>query len=599
MPIAKRKPRKALGRGLVRDQKSKAPAKAAAPKATKINPMAVFRAEAAHQKNQAIDIFKTADGFDNFVSRIGLRNDNTLSASTYVFDLITRNRIKLEAAYRGSWIAGVVVDSIAEDMTRAGLDILAAKDDGDVRKIHNAVSRLQLWQSYCSLKKWGRLYGGGIGVIQIKGQDMSTPLDIETISKGQFQGIVVFDRWMVNPIIQDPIDSGPEMGLPKYYEIVNSPDEMSVSYKPTSIDGKRVHYTRVLRDGGIELPYFQAITEMMWGESVLERLWDRLISFDNATMSSASLIDRANLRMVGIDGLREILAAGAEATQGLYAQFDMMNDLQVNMGLTLLDKEDEYSSTAYSFAGLSDMMLQFGQQLAGATGIPLVRLFGQSPAGLSATGESDLRMYYDNINAKQEATMRNPWQTLLQVLWMSELGKAAPDDMTFSFKPLWQMSATDKANNAKTTTETILGPYETGITSRKTTLTELRDASADTGVFTNISDEDIDEAGEDEPPLPDMDPVAKDPAAEPSTTAVKALDEASVLQKKFENKHPYSSGTSVQSNGHTREDALKKAKELRSKGKYATIWHEEGPKSGPSSRYFLSEDGKKPRWKLW
>lgn len=501
------------------------PRKAAAPASqTKINPMAVFRAEAAHQQSRAIDVFKTADGFDNFVSRIGLRNDNTLSASTYTFDLITRNRIKLEAAYRGSWIAGVVVDSIAEDMTRAGLDIIAAKDDGDVRKIHSAVSRLQLWQSICSLKKWGRMYGGGIAVMQIEGQDMSTPLDVETIRKGQFRGLVVFDRWMVNPVIQDPIDSGPEMGLPSYYQIVNAPDEMSPSYKPTSIDGRKVHYTRVLRDGGIELPYFQAITEMMWGESVLERLWDRLISFDNATMSSASLIDRANLRTVQIDGLREILAAGAEATQGLYAQFDMMRDLQVNEGLTLLDKNDVFASTAYSFAGLSDMMLQFGQQLAGATGIPLVRLFGQSPAGLSATGESDLRMYYDNINAKQEASMRNPWQTLLQVLWMSELGKAAPDDLTFTFKPLWQMSATDKANNAKTTTETIVGAYDSGVVNRKTTLTELRDASAETGIFSNISDEDIEEAGEDEPPLPDMDPLAPDPATQPAKEPVKALD---------------------------------------------------------------------------
>lgn len=521
--MAKRPVRKALKKSVSRDHKRPA-AKIPTQKKVALDAMSVFRAEAHAQKSQVQDLVKTVDGFDNFVSRIGLRNDNTLSASTYTFNLITRNRIKLEAAYRGSWIAGVVVDAIAEDMTRSGLDIEVGKDDGSVKKIQAGISRLQLWQSLCDDIKWGRLYGGGLGVIQIKGQDLSTPLDVDTIAKGQFQGIVVFDRWMVNPVIQDPIDSGPDMGLPTYYDIVNSPDEMSPSYRPTSIDGKRVHYTRCIRGRGIKLPYFQAITEMMWDESVLERLWDRLISFDNATMSSASLIDRANLRTVQIENLREVLAAGAEATEGLYAQFDMMRELQVNEGLTLLDKNDTFSSTAYSFAGLSDMMLQFGQQLAGATGIPLVRLFGQSPAGLSATGEADLRMYYDNINAKQEATLRNSWETLLKVLWMSELGKAAPDDMTFAFKPLWQMSATDKANNAKTTTETIIGAYEAGVTDRKTTLVELRDASADTGVFANISDEDIDEAEQDEPPLPDVDPAAPDPAAEPAKTPVKALD---------------------------------------------------------------------------
>jgi phage-related protein (TIGR01555 family) len=489
--------------------------------AVSVDAMTVFRAEAQMQKSQVQEIFKTTDGFDNFVSRVGLRNDNTLSYGTYEFNLITRNRTKLEAAYRGSWVVGAVVDSIAEDMTRAGLDITVDEDkSGDVRKIQSSISRLQLWQSICKVIKWGRLYGGSIGVIQIEGQDVSTPLDVETIKQGQFRGIIDFDRWMVNPVIQNPIDSGPEMGLPSFYTIVNSPDEQSPTYKPSSIDGENVHYTRVIRYAGIDLPYFQAITEMMWGESVLERLWDRLICFDNATMSAGSLIDRANLRTVQIEGLREVLAAGAEATTGLYAQFDMMRQLQVNEGLTLLDKNDVFSSTAYSFAGLSDMLLQFGQQLAGATEIPLVRLFGQSPAGLSATGDADMRMYYDNIKARQEARLRNGWETLLKVLWFSELGKPPPDDMTFEFKSLWQMSATDKANNAKTTTETILGAFEAGVTDRKTALLELRDASPDTGLFGSITDEDIEEADADEPPLPDVEPGAS--SAEPKETKEKA-----------------------------------------------------------------------------
>ncbi len=107
---------------------------------------------------------------------------------------------------------------------------------------------------------------------------------------------------------------------------------------------------------------------------------------------------------------------------------------------------------------------------------------------------------------------------------MSELGKPAPDDLSFTFKPLWQMSATDKANNAKTTAETIIGAYDSGVTSRKTTLSELRDASVDTGVFSNITDEEIEEAGEDEPPMPDMDPDAPDPETEPSKTPAPALD---------------------------------------------------------------------------
>lgn len=477
-----------------------------------VSAMDVFRAQDAAAKSRLardVNAFPTVDGFDNFLSRLGLNNDNALSGGTYEFNLVSRNRILLEAAYRGSWIVGVVIDSVAEDMTRAGVDVTTS-DDEDIKRLKKAIVRLQIWQSMATTIKWGRLYGGALGVLQIKGQRLDTPLNPETIGKGQFDGIAVFDRWMLNPVLTPVIDSGPDIGLPALYQIVTSPQ----SYDPTAMSATgtvTVHHSRCIRYTGIDLPFFQAITEMMWGESVLERLWDRLISFDNATLSSAQLIDRANLRTVGIDGLREIIAAGGEAQKGLEAQFEMMRQLQVNEGLTLHDKNDVIASTAYSFAGLSDMMLQFGQQLAGASGIPLVRLFGQSPAGLSATGESDIRMYYDNINAQQEAKLRRPMDVLLKVLWRSEFGTSPPDDLEFTFAPLWQMSALDKATIAKTNTETVLGAHEAGLTSTPTSMKELRAMSGQTGIFSNLSEEDIAEAELEPPPMPDEAPASEQP----------------------------------------------------------------------------------------
>lgn len=464
----------------------------------------------------------TIDGFDNFISRIGLNNDNALSDSTYVFNLISRNRILLEAAYRGSWVVGAVVDSVAEDMTRAGIDI-ETSDEADLDILKKAMTGLKIWQSVGSNIKWGRLYGGSLGILDIEGQKLDTPLNLDTIAVGQFKGITVFDRWQLNPVLTPVIQSGPDIGLPAYYQIVSTP----LAYDPkaaTATGQITVHYSRVMRYTGIDLPFYQAITEFMWGESILERLWDRLIAFDNATMSSAQLIDRANLRTVGVDRLREILAAGGEAQKGLEAQFEMMRLLQVNEGLTLIDKEDTFSTTAYSFAGLSDMMLQFGQQLAGASGIPLVRLFGQSPAGLNSTGDGDIRMYYDNINAQQEAKLRDPFSTILKVMWRSVYGKPSPEDLEFSFTPLWQMDSTDKANNAKTNTETITGAYEAGLVAAPTAMKELRDISGDTGIFSNISDEDISEAESEPPPMPGEPPAEEAPKAEPEKPEKKPED---------------------------------------------------------------------------
>ena len=444
----------------------------------------------------------TVDGFDNFVSRLGLNNNNTLSAGLYVFNLMTRNRIQLEAAYRGSWIVGQVIDCVAEDMTRAGIDISTNEAEDDIKDMQSAFAKLRIWSSLCSLTKWARLYGGAIAVMDIEGQDKATPLKVDTVAKGQFKGLVIYDRWMLNPDLTQIIKSGPDTGLPEFYYIVTS-EAPYQQMAPTATGQIKVHHSRVVRGIGIELPFWQAVTEMMWGESVLERLWDRLIAFDSVTMSTANLIERANNRTIGIEGYRQIIAAGGKAKEGLIAQLEAMREFQTNEGLTVMDKNDTFQTTNYTFSGLSDVMLQFAQQLSGASQIPMVRIYGQSPAGLNSTGESDLRMYYDKVNSEQESRLRPGVTTLLYVMWQSVFGKPAPKDLEFTFVPLWQMSALDKANVAKTNTETIVGAYEAGLTDRATGMKELRQSSGDTGLFQNISDDDIAEAEEELPPQPE------------------------------------------------------------------------------------------------
>lgn len=446
---------------------------------------------------------KVFDGFDNFVSRVGLNNDNTLSAGMYTFNLMTRNRVQLEAAYRGSWVTGIAVDAVAEDMTRAGIEIQTHEASKDINELQKELKEKCVWSSLCSNIKWGRLYGGSIAVIQIDGQDLASPLNIDRIGRNQFKGLAVYDRWQLQPDLVNLIQTGPEIGLPEYYSIVtvaSNLDPIGLAAKP--VTGQiRVHHSRCIRSIGIELPFFQSITEMMWGESILERFWDRLIAFDTATMSSANLIERANNRTIGVENLREIIAAGGKAQQGLEAMFDMIRTFQTNEGLTILDKNDTFQTTNYTFTGLDALLLQFAQQLSGSTGIPLVRFYGQSPAGLGATGDSDIRLYYDNINSQQNSKLRNGIEKLLAIAWRSKFGVKEPNDLSFSFTPLWQMSAMDKATISKTNSDSILSVEEAGIISRATAMKELRQASGDTGIFSNITDEDIAEA-EMEPTAP-------------------------------------------------------------------------------------------------
>lgn len=434
----------------------------------------------------------TADSFQNFAARVGLGAGSQHDQSTYSANYLSRNRLLVESMYRSSWVVGQVVDVVADDMTREGINMRGLESPEDAEEINQELDRLQVWDKLNKTIKWSRLYGGAIAVMMIDGQNVSTPLNINTVAKDQFKGLIVLDRWMVVPSLEDLVtEYGPYYGMPKYYDVITD---------SVGLCNQKIHYSRVVRMDGVELPYWQAIAENLWGQSVIERLEDRLTIFDSATLGAGQLVYKAHLRTYKVKGLREIIAKGGRLYDALVKQIQQIRQWQSNEGMTLMDAEDTFETHQYSFTGLDNLLMQFGQQIAGATGIPLVRLFGQSPAGFSATGESDLSNYYDNINQQQEGRMRTPLQTLLAVVSLSKLGKALPNSFKFDFASLWQIDEKVKAEVANTVAQAVTTVEESGLISRKTALKELRQSSEVTGIFSHITDEEIDAADDDPPP---------------------------------------------------------------------------------------------------
>src|SRR5690348_11066138 len=119
--------------------------------------------------------FYVTDSFVNFLTRTGVGSNNLSSASGYGFNPITRNRLQVEWAYRGSWVVGTIVDCIAEDMTREGVELLCDASPDEIGSLESEIESLQVWTNLCDTQKWARLYGGAIGLIMIDGQDVSTP----------------------------------------------------------------------------------------------------------------------------------------------------------------------------------------------------------------------------------------------------------------------------------------------------------------------------------------------------------------------------------------------------------------------------------------
>ena len=435
---------------------------------------------------------KTEDSFVNFAQMLGIGADNALSTAGYGFNPISRNRILLEWIHRGSWLGGVAVDAKAEDMTREGIELKGETTPEQVQKIEERAVELKIWESIQQWVQWARLYGGCIAVPMIDGQDFSQPLNLERIEKGAFKGILVLDRWMVNPSLNDLVtEMGPDLGLPKFYQVVAGSQ---------AIPNIKIHHSRCMRMVGIALPYQQRLMENLWGISVLERLYDRMVAFDSATTGAAQLVYKAWVRTYKIKGLRQIVTQGGKAYQGMLRMVENMRRLQSSEGITLLDGEDEMEAMQPNmWSGLADMILQFGQQVSGALGIPLVRLFGQAPVGLNSTGDSDWRAYYDTIKKDQKSYLYSPVTKIYRLLAKSE-GIELPEGFSIEFRSLWQMTDKEKAEVAEMDGRTIAAAEEAGLISQQVAMKELKQSGRVTGRFSNITDEMIAAAEETLPP---------------------------------------------------------------------------------------------------
>lgn len=121
------------------------------------------------------------------------------------------------AMYRANWVAGKVIDAVAEDMTSQGVR-LTGLDQLAETTVQKSLTKKQVWADITDAVRWSRLFGGAIAVIEIVGQDAAKPLDLKTIKPNTFSSLKVYDRNSVK-ISKEVIAEGRDVGLPTAYSI--------------------------------------------------------------------------------------------------------------------------------------------------------------------------------------------------------------------------------------------------------------------------------------------------------------------------------------------------------------------------------------------
>lgn len=429
------------------------------------------------------------DSYSNPPARLGLGSPNLAETGGYPIVRITEFYPLILSLYRSSWIVRRVIDTVANDMFKTFPVLNSDLDAMQVRMFNKVIGATRTVPRLKSACKWGRLFGGAACVIVIDGEDdLSQPLNIDDIKIGSYRGLIALDRWsgiIAGPEINADINDPDGFGLPTYYSIT------------MNAGTTKVHHSRVLRFTGRELPQWEVQTELYWGMSEIEIIFDELRKRDYSSWNIVSLLTRAQVLAISEPQLASLMS-GLNGTEKAYASFvermEATSEQLNNQGLLILGKDGKLEQKNYSFGGVSDVYHEFMKDLAAATGIPYEIIFGREGgiggSEIGNNGMSSLQIYDNLIDEKRTAEANPIIDKLLPVICMSTFGEI-PDELQYNWSPIRAISDKERSDLGKALTESVLMAYNADLITKKEARAELAKQSGTNGLFSHITQESI------------------------------------------------------------------------------------------------------------
>lgn len=379
-----------------------------------------------------------ADSWANLITGVGASRGRVGSFSFTPLATDYLDEGTLELLYDLDGVAARVVRAVPQHALREGFAVTtgdAATDTSIAGTLDDLGAVVRLRRAWT----WARLYGGGAVVIGADdGRDPSEPLDWSNVRSVRYLVDVSRRELVPQQWNDDPLSarySTPEVYLLTRIGVVGS-------------RSLRVHATRVIRFDGAETTTRRKAELQGWGDSVLQRVYQDLRTLRSGDAAVAELIQSASQGVFKIKNLFELMTGdGKDVFRKRMELMDMCRSVARSV---LLDVDESYERVeTAALTGLPDVLDRFAERVSASSEIPLTVLMGRSPAGMNATGESDVRGWYDAVAAERNAILKPRVEYLVRVLLRAKNGPtkgAEPSGWKATFPPLWQPTQTELAD---------------------------------------------------------------------------------------------------------------------------------------------------------
>jgi len=389
----------------------------------------------------------------NTVTGLGSSLDKGVTTG-FTTQLLTEHQA--EALYRGSWAAQKMVDIPVNDMFLQGRE-WTGDNAAAIDIFRDQCEQFGADDKLADAMKSARLYGGALIVLHIGGDNPLSPLDIETIRPGSLRNILVINRWdaAVDSYVIDIEEEN--FGRPYSYLVTFAVPEIGIEFP--------VHHSRVLRFDGVRPlsvnGWRHATIDPLWGVSMLEVAIDNIHRAAATYAGTSQLVTEASMLAFRVSGLN--LSQHGRIESGATSARDVAERVTMDRSLyrsIFVDATDNVERLNYSFSGLPDIMDREFRLLASIAGIPLTRFMSQSPAGMNATGESDMVNYAIHVGALRKK-MLDPVLKKLDMVLARNAGLSEPPD--WEWPDMILETPDQRTMNVERLTNAVLGAVGAGL----------------------------------------------------------------------------------------------------------------------------------------
>lgn len=392
------------------------------------------------------------DGFLSSITGIGNRQKDPTKGHDYFLsgdDIKTQTEV--EHLFYKEGLAARIVEVLPKEMLKKGIRVDVPQSMEIQTATMGELKRLRFIRQLLRALINARLYGGGALLLGLKdGLTPDKPVDLTRVQSVMW--VNVLHRYQLTAKDRDEDPMSPTFNEILTYQISGAGVAIPIT----------VHSSRLLKFVGVDLP--EEVERNVapngnegWGESVLVRTWDPIRRFVESLSSVEVMIKDFHQTTIKLKQLIQLISSSdANQDELVQARLQLMVLTKSIFNAYVIDENDSVSSSSPNVTGLDKLFELLMLHLASVSQTPLTKLFGRSPAGMNATGESDEQSWIELVVASQEADLRDPIERFLDILYASKEGPSDGESVEFSlvFPPPKDLSESEQASVRKTQSET-------------------------------------------------------------------------------------------------------------------------------------------------